>query len=101
MSQHDLNNFPPNNPTEEPLCFIDLFCGCGGFTIGMERSGFQCLAAVDFNLQTISDAGGRSLRLAGRPGGVIAAFRGWGGKVFRLRLTEGKRIFHDQGNSHH
>jgi hypothetical protein len=32
---------------------------------------------------------------------VIAAFRGWGGKVFRLRLTEGKRIFHDQGNSHH
>jgi DNA (cytosine-5)-methyltransferase 1 len=31
------------------LSFIDLFCGCGGFSLGMERSGFQCLAAVDFN----------------------------------------------------
>src|SRR5688572_18055319 len=27
--------------------FLDLFCGCGGFTLGMIRSGFRCLAAVD------------------------------------------------------
>jgi DNA (cytosine-5)-methyltransferase 1 len=27
--------------------FLDLFCGCGGFTLGMIRSGFQCLAAID------------------------------------------------------
>jgi len=37
-----------NRPT-----FIDLFCGCGGFTLGMERAGFRCLAAIDFNVEAI------------------------------------------------
>jgi DNA (cytosine-5)-methyltransferase 1 len=27
--------------------FLDLFCGCGGFTLGMIRSGLRCLAAID------------------------------------------------------
>lgn len=27
--------------------FLDLFCGCGGFTLGMIRSGLHCLAAID------------------------------------------------------
>ena len=27
--------------------FLDLFSGCGGFTLGMIRSGFRCLAAID------------------------------------------------------
>ena len=31
------------------LTFIDLFCGCGGFTLGMERAGFACVAALDSN----------------------------------------------------
>ena len=22
--------------------FIEFFCGCGGFTLGMERAGFRC-----------------------------------------------------------
>lgn len=45
--------------------FIDLFCGCGGFTLGMVRAGFECVAAIDFdefaagtlknNLPTISN----------------------------------------------
>jgi DNA (cytosine-5)-methyltransferase 1 len=35
-----------NQPT-----FIDLFCGCGGFSLGMERAGFRCLAGIDFNHQ--------------------------------------------------
>jgi DNA (cytosine-5)-methyltransferase 1 len=30
------------------LTYIDLFCGCGGFSLGMRRAGFKCLAAIDF-----------------------------------------------------
>ncbi len=36
------------------LNFIDLFCGCGGFTLGMERAGFKCLAAIDFNAEAVA-----------------------------------------------
>lgn len=36
-----------------PLTFIDLFSGCGGFTLGMERAGFECLAAIDSNAEAI------------------------------------------------
>jgi DNA (cytosine-5)-methyltransferase 1 len=39
--------------SERPA-FIDLFCGCGGFTLGMLRAGFDCLAAIDFNEQAVS-----------------------------------------------
>lgn len=35
------------------LTFVDLFCGCGGFSLGMERAGFHCLAAIDFNPDAI------------------------------------------------
>ena len=38
--------------TSKPA-FIDLFCGCGGFTLGMERAGFECVAAVDFNADAV------------------------------------------------
>lgn len=34
--------------------FIDLFCGCGGFTLGMLRAGFECVAAIDFDHEAIS-----------------------------------------------
>src|SRR4051812_46518699 len=37
-----------------PLNFIDLFCGCGGFTLGMEHAGLKCLAAIDFNAEAIA-----------------------------------------------
>lgn len=36
-----------------PLKFIDLFAGCGGFSLGMERAGFTCLAAIDSNKEAI------------------------------------------------
>ncbi len=34
--------------------FLDLFCGCGGFSLGMERAGFRCLAAIDFNAEAVA-----------------------------------------------
>jgi DNA (cytosine-5)-methyltransferase 1 len=34
--------------------FIDLFCGCGGFSLGLYKAGFRCLAALDFNYEAIS-----------------------------------------------
>ena len=38
--------------------FIDLFSGCGGFTLGMSRAGFSCAAAIDWDpiaVQTLRD----------------------------------------------
>ncbi len=41
-------------PAPQPAdTFIDLFCGCGGFSLGMIRAGFNCLAAIDFNAQAV------------------------------------------------
>jgi DNA (cytosine-5)-methyltransferase 1 len=31
----------------KPLTFIDLFCGCGGFSLGLMRAGYHCVAAID------------------------------------------------------
>ncbi|MDD2708113.1 MAG: DNA cytosine methyltransferase [Verrucomicrobiae bacterium] len=33
---------------------IDLFCGCGGFSLGMKRAKFSILAAIDFNQEAIT-----------------------------------------------
>ena len=27
--------------------FIDLFCGAGGFSLGFEKAGFNCIGAID------------------------------------------------------
>ena len=32
---------------KKPLTFIDLFCGCGGFSLGLMRAGYHCVAAID------------------------------------------------------
>lgn len=36
------------------MIFLDLFCGCGGFSLGMQRAGFHELAALDFNAEAIA-----------------------------------------------
>ena len=38
----------------EAQTFLDLFCGCGGFTLGMMRSGLRCLAAIDLDPAAIA-----------------------------------------------
>ncbi len=42
------------NPRQNHSTFLDLFCGCGGFSLGMERAGFDCLAAIDFNPEAVA-----------------------------------------------
>ena len=44
---------PIMRPAARPT-FIDLFCGCGGFTLGLQRAGFDCHAAVDFNAEAVA-----------------------------------------------
>jgi len=39
-------NKKQNSKKSKPLA-IDLFCGCGGLTLGLKRAGFQVLGAVD------------------------------------------------------
>lgn len=37
---------------QEPK-FIDLFCGCGGLSLGFKMSGFAPIAGIDFNQAAI------------------------------------------------
>lgn len=37
----------------QSLTFIDLFSGCGGFSLGLTRAGLRCMAAVDFNPEAV------------------------------------------------
>ncbi|MBR8657363.1 DNA cytosine methyltransferase [Achromobacter sp. Marseille-Q0513] len=39
--------------TSTPLTFLDLFSGCGGFSLGLEAAGLVCKAAVDSNQSAI------------------------------------------------
>jgi len=53
---------PPEKPAPEhpqgqiqatDLTCLDLFSGCGGFSLGMQRAGFKILAAIDFNKEAV------------------------------------------------
>ena len=59
MKQPGFDSAPPQELTSPSgsaagLTFIDLFCGCGGFTLGMMRAGYRCLAAIDFNPEAVT-----------------------------------------------
>jgi DNA (cytosine-5)-methyltransferase 1 len=34
--------------------FVDLFCGCGGLSVGMELAGLNCVLGVDFDKDAIA-----------------------------------------------
>ncbi|TFG45047.1 MAG: DNA cytosine methyltransferase [Candidatus Brocadiia bacterium] len=53
MTQLLTQKIHPDIGPETAGTFIDLFCGCGGFTLGMMRAGFRCLAAIDFNKHAV------------------------------------------------
>ncbi len=38
---------------KKPLTCIDLFAGCGGFSLGLHRAGLKILAAIDFDPKAI------------------------------------------------
>ena len=42
------------NPITNSLTCLDLFCGCGGFSLGMQRAGYRVLAAIDFNEEAVA-----------------------------------------------
>lgn len=33
---------------QEQVTSLDLFCGCGGFALGLKQAGLTTLAAIDF-----------------------------------------------------
>lgn len=47
------NNFQENRRSEG-FNYIDLFCGCGGFSLGLDRAGLKCLAAIDHDPHAVA-----------------------------------------------
>lgn len=41
------------NEPENRLKFIDLFCGCGGLSLGFKQAGFTPVVGIDFNESAI------------------------------------------------
>lgn len=42
-----------NTPTTARPTVVDLFCGAGGFSLGMKHAGFRTLAAIDFDSKAV------------------------------------------------
>jgi len=36
-------------PEDRPVRAVDLFCGCGGFSLGMQQAGIDVIAALEWN----------------------------------------------------
>lgn len=57
LSKSDLSNSenPKNSlPIKNSLNFIDLFCGAGGLSCGLELAGWNCVLGVDFDPNAIN-----------------------------------------------
>lgn len=73
----------PQSSSERSRCFVDLFCGAGGFTWGWARAGFRPLAAIDNDASALrtheANFGGMECKtlhgdLAGNNGKNLAKF---------------------------
>lgn len=42
---------------KSPVRFIDLFSGCGGFSLGLEQAGLECVAAIDHDVHAVNSLG--------------------------------------------
>ncbi|MBI5101560.1 MAG: DNA cytosine methyltransferase [Nitrospirae bacterium] len=45
---------PARERLDQRLTVIDLFCGCGGFSLGMLRAGYDVIAGVDFDSDALA-----------------------------------------------
>ncbi|MFO1400125.1 MAG: DNA cytosine methyltransferase [Steroidobacteraceae bacterium] len=41
------------DPRSVPFNYIDLFAGCGGFSLGLKRAGMNCVAAIDVDAAAV------------------------------------------------
>jgi DNA (cytosine-5)-methyltransferase 1 len=49
MAKQEATSSKTDQESSREITFIDLFSGCGGFSLGLEQAGLVCRAAVDSN----------------------------------------------------
>lgn len=45
---------PSKTGRAAPFNYLDLFCGCGGFSLGLKGAGLRCVAAIDFDPDAVN-----------------------------------------------
>lgn len=44
---YDTTQMAEEGSSDEDMLYADLFCGCGGMSLGFEQAGFECAGAID------------------------------------------------------